>query len=51
MYINGTAPEGQGNSYLRVINAKNMETMATLSSNGIDWHMPYGFHGQWFQWS
>ena len=51
VYIDGSAPEGEGKSYLRVIDAKNMETVALLHlDTDMNWHMPFGYHGNWFKW-
>ena len=51
VYIDGSLPEGEGKSYLRVIDAKNMETVALLHlDTDMNWHMPFGYHGNWFKW-
>eukprot|EP00466_Bigelowiella_natans_P020701 jgi/Bigna1/139587/aug1.51_g14295 len=45
VWINGNA---RGASYLRVLDAKTLKELATVETPGAHFHMPFGFHGQWF---
>jgi carotenoid cleavage dioxygenase-like enzyme len=46
-YIDGSA-EGQGRSYLRVVDTRTLREVATIKTvTEQNWHMPYGFHGIW----